>query len=106
MFSLIDTVYNNYNLRIKTGVLNEVLADAVLRNPPPSDKGVELKIYYISQFATRPPSFMLHINSKRLFHFSYERYLVNQIRKEFDLTGTTVRMIVREKINKNESKTK
>lgn len=87
MFSLIDTVYNNYNLRIKTGVLNEVLADAVLRNPPPSDKGVELKIYYISQFATRPPSFMLHINSKRLFHFSYERYLENRLRENFGFVG-------------------
>ena len=83
-----------------------MLNEAIAVVQPPTDKGRRLRIYYMTQASTKPPTFVVFVNDKKLFHFSYERYLVNQIRKEFDLTGTTVRMIVREKINKNESKTK
>ena len=92
--------------RVSTSVLNQVLNEAIAVVQPPTDKGRRLRIYYMTQASTKPPTFVVFVNDKKLFHFSYERYLVNQIRKEFDLTGTTVRMIVREKINKNESKTK
>ena len=69
---------------------------------PPTDKGRRLKLYYMTQASTKPPTFVVFVNDKKLFHFSYERYLVNQLRKEFGLVGTPIRMIAREKIEKNE----
>ncbi|MDO5754925.1 MAG: ribosome biogenesis GTPase Der [Tissierellia bacterium] len=87
IFNHIDIIDNNYSLRVKTGVLNEILNDAVLRNPPPSDKGVRLKIFYIAQVSTRPPVFLLYINKRELMHFSYLRYLENKIRENFGFEG-------------------
>ena len=84
-------------MRVSTGVLNKVLADATARVQPPTDKGRRLKIYYITQVSTRPPTFACFVNDKRLFHFSYQRYIENQIRETFSLTGTPVRMLVRER---------
>lgn len=106
LFDLINNVASQNAKRVSTSVLNQVLNEAIAVVQPPTDKGRRLRIYYITQASTKPPTFVVFVNDKKLFHFSYERYLVNQIRKEFDLTGTAVRMIVREKINKNESKTK
>lgn len=106
LFDLINNVASQNAKRVSTSVLNQVLNEAIAVVQPPTDKGRRLRIYYMTQASTKPPTFVVFVNDKKLFHFSYERYLVNQIRKEFDLTGTTVRMIVREKINKNESKTK
>ena len=88
---------NKNALRVSTSVLNQVLNEAIAIVQPPTDKGKRLKIYYMTQATTKPPTFVIFVNDKKLFHFSYERYLINQIRKEFDLTGTPVRMIVREK---------
>ena len=106
LFDLINNVASQNAKRVSTSVLNQVLNEAIAVVQPPTDKGRRLRIYYMTQASTKPPTFVVFVNDKKLFHFSYERYLVNQIRKEFDLKGTTVRMIVREKINKNESKTK
>ena len=106
LFDLINKVANQNAMRVSTSVLNQVLNEAIAVVQPPTDKGKRLRIYYMTQASTKPPTFVVFVNDKKLFHFSYERYLVNQIRKEFGLTGTTVRMIVREKIEKNESKTK
>ena len=106
LFDLINNVASQNAKRVSTSVLNQVLNEAIAVVQPPTDKGRRLRIYYMTQASTKPPTFVVFVNDKKLFHFSYERYLVNQIRKEFDLTGTIVRMIVREKINKNESKTK
>ena len=88
-------------MRVSTAVLNQVLNEAIAIVQPPTDKGKRLKIYYMTQASTKPPTFVVFVNDKKLFHFSYERYLVNQIRKEFTLTGTPVRMIVREKREKD-----
>ena len=106
LFDLINNVASQNAKRVSTSVLNQVLNEAIAVVQPPTDKGRRLRIYDMTKASTKPPTFVVFVNDKKLFHFSYERYLVNQIRKEFDLTGTTVRMIVREKINKNESKTK
>ena len=84
-------------MRITTGALNDLLAHATARVQPPSDKGKRLKIYYITQPSTCPPSFVCFVNSKELFHFSYQRYLENQIRESFGLSGTPVRIIARER---------
>ena len=84
-------------LRVTTGVLNELLARATARVQPPSDKGKRLKIYYMTQISTRPPTFVCFVNSKQLFHFSYQRYLENQIRATFGLEGTPVRILSRER---------
>ena len=84
-------------LRVATGMLNELLARATARVQPPSDKGRRLKIFYMTQIATRPPTFVCFCNSKKLFHFSYVRYLENQIRETFGLEGTPVRMLIRER---------
>jgi len=106
LFDLINKVANQNAMRVSTSVLNQVLNEAIAVVQPPTDKGKRLRIYYMTQASTKPPTFVVFVNDKKLFHFSYERYLVNQIRKEFGLIGTTVRVIVREKIEKNESKTK
>ena len=84
-------------LRVTTGMLNELLARATARVQPPSDKGRRLKIYYMTQISTRPPTFVCFVNRKDLFHFSYQRYIENQIRETFGLEGTPVRLIVRER---------
>ena len=87
-------------MRIKTSLLNQVINEAIAIVQPPTDKGKRLKIFYGTQSSTKPPTFVIFVNRKELFHFSYERYLVNQIRREFGLTGTPVRIIVREKNEK------
>ena len=92
----------NLAMRVSTSVLNQVLNEAIAIVQPPTDKGKRLRIFYMTQATTKPPTFVVFVNDKNLFHFSYERYLINQIRKEFGLTGTPVRMIVREKNEKDE----
>lgn len=97
LFELINTVYEQNNMRISTGMLNDLLADATTRVQPPSDKGKRLKIYYMTQAGVKPPTFVFFCNKAELFHFSYQRYLENQIRATFGLTGTPVKMIIRER---------
>ena len=102
LFDLIDNVVNQAAMRIPTGVLNQVLADAQARVQPPTDKGRRLKIYYMTQIGVKPPHFVIFCNDARLFHFSYQRYLENQIRGTFGLTGTPVRITIRQKGDKEE----
>ena len=97
LFSLIREVYLQNNIRISTGMLNDVLAYATTRVQPPSDKGKRLKIYYITQASSKPPTFVIFVTRADLFHFSYQRYLENQIRSTFGLSGTPVRFVVRER---------
>ncbi|MEG2174879.1 MAG: ribosome biogenesis GTPase Der, partial [Oscillospiraceae bacterium] len=97
LFELINQVNAQNSMRITTGALNDILARATARVQPPSDKGKRLKIYYITQPSTRPPTFVCFVNRKDLFHFSYQRYLENQIRESFGLIGTPVRILVRER---------
>lgn len=97
LFELISYVHSQNSMRISTGKLNEVLADATARVQPPTDKGKRLKIYYITQASTRPPAFVFFVNNAELFHFSYQRYIENQIRSVFGLDGTPVRFIIRER---------
>ena len=97
LFELINYVAEQNAMRISTGMLNNVLADAQARVQPPTDKGRRLKIYYITQTGVKPPTFVVFCNSRELFHFSYQRYLENQIRGVFGLEGTPVRLIVRQK---------
>ncbi len=104
LFDLINYVAEQNSLRISTSVLNQVINEAIAIVQPPTDKGKRLKIFYGTQASTRPPTFVIFVNSKELFHFSYERYLVNQIRKEFGLEGTPVRIIAREKTDKEAEK--
>ena len=100
LFELINFVNEQNSMRISTGMLNEVLARATARVQPPSDKGRRLKIFYITQPATKPPTFVVFVNNADLFHFSYQRYIENQIRETFGLEGTPVRMIIRERQTK------
>lgn len=100
LFELIINVSKASTVRISTGVLNEVLADAVSRVQPPTDKGKRLKIFYVTQVSTKPPTFVFFVNSEQLFHFSYQRYLENKIRETFSLQGTPIRFIIREKTDK------
>ena len=104
LFDMINEVKEQNSKRITTSVLNQVINEAIAIVQPPSDKGKRLKIFYGTQVATRPPTFVIFVNNKDLFHFSYERYLVNQIRKEFGLVGTPVRIIAREKLEKEAKK--
>lgn len=99
LFELIKFAYEQNAIRISTGMLNEVLAYAVARVEPPSDKGKRLKIYYITQPSVKPPTFVVFVNSKELFHFSYQRYIENQIRSAFGFEGTPIRFIIRERDN-------
>jgi len=99
LFETINLVAQQHAMRISTGRLNEILAYATSRVQPPTDKGKRLKIYYITQPSTKPPTFVCFVNNKELFHFSYQRYLENQIREVFSLTGTPVRLIIRERGN-------
>ncbi len=100
LYEMINMVASQNALRVSTAVLNDVLSEAVTIVQPPTDKGRRLKIFYMTQATTKPPTFVVFVNDKQLFHFSYERYLVNQVRKEFGLTGTPIRMIAREKKDK------
>ena len=104
LFPLINHVAEQNAMRISTSVLNQVINEAIAIVQPPTDKGKRLKIFYGTQASTKPPTFVIFVNSKDLFHFSYERYLVNQIRKEFGLEGTPIRIIVREKTEKEANK--
>ena len=97
LFELINFVNDQSNMRITTGMLNSVLADAQARVQPPTDKGRRLKIYYMTQTGIKPPNFVIFCNSRELFHFSYQRYLENQIRAVFGLEGTPVRIVIRQK---------
>lgn len=100
LFDLIKYVHGQNTMRISTGMLNDVLADATARVQPPSDKGKRLKIYYMTQASTKPPTFVCFCNKAELFHFSYQRYLENQIRSTFGLEGTPVRFVIRERGDK------
>ena len=100
LYELIRYVDTQNAMRVSTGMLNDVLANATARVQPPSDKGKRLKIYYITQASTRPPTFVAFVNDAELFHFSYQRYIENQIRETFGLEGTPVRLIVRERGDK------
>ena len=102
LFDLIQTVVNQAAIRIPTGVLNSVLADATTRVQPPTDKGRRLKIYYMTQVGVKPPHFVIFCNDARLFHFSYQRYIENQIRSTFGLVGTPVQITIRQKGDKEE----
>ncbi len=97
LFELIKFVHTQNTMRISTGMLNDVLAEATARVQPPSDKGKRLKIYYMTQASTKPPTFVFFCNREELFHFSYQRYLENQIRSTFGLEGTPVRFVIRER---------
>ncbi len=98
LLDLINLVNNNYNLRISTGVLNDIINQAVLMNQPPSDKGKRLRIYYGTQVSVRPPKFVVFINDKELMHFSYERYLENQIRSHFGFDGSPIQFEFKQRI--------
>ena len=100
LFELINYVYAQNTMRISTGMLNDILADATARVQPPTDKGKRLKIYYMTQASTKPPTFVCFCNNAELFHFSYQRYLENQIRSTFGLEGTPVRFVIRERGDK------
>ena len=97
LFDLIDMVVENHSMRIQTGVLNEIMSDAVAMQQPPSDKGKRLKLFYITQVAVKPPTFVIFVNDKELMHFSYTRYIENQIRNAFAFRGTPLRFIIRER---------
>lgn len=101
LFDLIREVYQQNHIRIPTGRLNAILEDATARVQPPTDKGRRLKIYYMTQPSTCPPTFVCFCNDAKLFHFSYQRYLENQIRETYKLTGTPIRMIIRQKGDKS-----
>lgn len=101
LFDLIKYVYQQNSMRISTGMLNDVLAQATARVQPPTDKGRRLRIYYMTQPSTRPPTFVCFVNRADLFHFSYQRYLENQIRETFGLEGTPVRFVIRERGDNN-----
>ncbi len=97
LFPLIRHVYDQSSMRITTGMLNNILADATARVQPPTDKGKRLKVYYITQTGIRPPNFVFFCNNAKLFHFSYQRYLENRIREVFGLDGTPIRIVIRQK---------
>lgn len=97
LFELIDMVIQNQNLRIATGVLNEIMTEAVALQQPPSDKGKRLKLFYITQVAVKPPTFVIFVNDKELMHFSYTRYLENKIRDAFGFRGTALKFLIRER---------
>ena len=100
IFELVEMVHTQNNMRVSTGVLNDVLNDAILRVQPPTDKGKRLKIFYMTQVAVQPPTFVVFVNDKELAHFSYIRYLENQVRDAFGLDATPLKFIVREKNEK------
>ena len=97
LYELIDAVYENHAMRIATGVINEILTEAVALQQPPSDKGKRLRLYYMTQVAVKPPTFVIFVNDKELMHFSYTRYIENQIREAFGFRGTPLKFIIRER---------
>ncbi|MCI9448257.1 MAG: ribosome biogenesis GTPase Der [Lachnospiraceae bacterium] len=97
IFDMIDVVLENNSMRIATGVLNEIMSEAVAMQQPPSDKGKRLKLYYMTQVAVKPPTFVVFVNDKKLMHFSYTRYLENRIRDAFGFQGTSLKFIIRER---------
>lgn len=100
LFETIDAVIENHSLRIATGVLNEIMSEAVAMQQPPSDKGKRLKLYYITQVSVKPPTFVIFVNDKELMHFSYTRYIENKIRESFGFRGTPLKFIIRERKEK------
>lgn len=100
MLEMIKTVYENHALRISTGVLNDVLIEATAMQQPPADKGRQLRLYYMTQVSVKPPTFVIFVNEKELFHFSYRRYIENQMREAFGFAGTPIHFIIREKGDK------
>lgn len=100
LFDTIDAVIENHSLRVATGVLNEIMSEAVALNQPPSDKGKRLRLYYITQVAVKPPTFVIFVNDKELMHFSYTRYIENKIREAFGFKGTPLKFIIRERKEK------
>ena len=97
LYEMIDAVVENSNLRVSTGVLNEIMTEAVAMQQPPSDKGKRLRLYYITQVSVKPPTFVIFVNDKQLMHFSYTRYIENQIRNAFGFRGTPLKFIIRER---------
>lgn len=102
LFETIDMVSENHAMRVQTGVLNEIMAEAVAMQQPPSDKGKRLRLYYITQASVKPPTFVIFVNDKELMHFSYTRYIENQIRQTFGFQGTPLRFIIRERKEKEQ----
>ncbi len=102
LFDMIDMVIENQNLRVSTGVLNEIMTEAVAMQQPPTDKGKRLKLYYITQVAVKPPTFVIFVNDKELMHFSYTRYLENKIREAFGFRGTSLKFFIRERKEKDQ----
>lgn len=102
LFDMIDMVSENHAMRVATGVLNEIMSEAVALQQPPTDKGKRLRLYYITQVAVKPPTFVIFVNSKELMHFSYTRYIENQIRETFGFRGTPLRFIIRERNEKEQ----
>jgi GTP-binding protein len=98
--AMIDEVYANAHYRVATGTLNDLIADTIRSNEPPSYNGKRLRVYYSSQVSVAPPTFVLFVNSIDLMHFSYERFLENTLRKSFNFSGTPIRIVVREKSDK------
>lgn len=101
LYECINKVKNSNSMRISTGILNDILAEAITRTPPPTHKGKKLKIYYMTQVGICPPTFVFFVNKKDLFHFSYQHYIENNIRKIFGFSGTPIRFVIREKTKKN-----
>ena len=97
LFETIDMVLANQSMRVATGVLNEIMAEAVALQQPPTDKGKRLRLFYITQVAVKPPTFVIFVNDKALMHFSYTRYLENKIRDTFGFKGTSLKFIIRER---------
>lgn len=97
LYDLIDMVSENHAMRVATGVLNEIMAEAIALQQPPSDKGRRLKLYYITQVSVKPPTFVIFVNDKKLMHFSYTRYIENKIREAFGFKGTPLKFIIRER---------
>ena len=102
LYDMIDMVMENQTLRVQTGVLNEIMAEAVAMQQPPSDKGKRLKLYYITQVSVKPPTFVIFVNDKELMHFSYTRYLENKIREAFGFKGTSLKFFIRERKEKEQ----
>ena len=101
IYELIDEIIDSRTMRVQTGVLNEILTEAVAMQQPPTDKGKRLKLYYITQVAVGPPTFVIFVNDKKLMHFSYTRYIENRIRDTFGFRGTALHFIIRERKEKD-----
>ncbi|MBQ3589616.1 MAG: ribosome biogenesis GTPase Der, partial [Clostridia bacterium] len=104
LFEQINYVFNQSKMRVSTGMLNDVLNEAITRVQPPSDKGRRLKVYYMTQISVAPPTFVLFCNSAALFHFSYQRYIENCLRTTFGFKGTPIKLIIRQRSEEDETK--